>query len=187
MLTPDDCSRDGRTQPELFPARKAVIEFCFDLRKQRDIQVVQRLPKTTGSSYLVELHNGEIYLTSQNRREYFSGLSREKRQVLFLDPDNGFEPEKSRSVKHVLYSDVDAILKHISGEAVISVFQHFRRISFDKDFARITERLLSGYATAIYWHSLMFVAISKTREMIEKVIAVNRQYSQGRLPIKILQ
>ena len=170
MLTPDDDSRDGETHPELFPARKSVIE---------------RLPITTGAAYRIKLHKGEAYLTNNNRAEYFSDLTTENSQVLFLDPDNGFEPEKSSNEKHVLYSDIHAILEQVSEEAVISVFQHFRRIPFGKDFARIRERLTNGYATAIYWHSLMFVIIGRTKETIKEVMAINHQYSQV-YPVKIL-
>lgn len=186
MLTPDDGTNDGETHPELFAAREAVLTFCRDLKKQRNIQLIQKLPSATGSKYIVELHKEEAYLTTRNRKDYLSDFFAETRQVLFLDPDNGFEPERSNNEKHVLYSDVEAILKQLSPEAVISVFQHFRRRSFDKDFARIKERILNGYTTAIYWHSLMFVAITKTKDMIDKVISVNHQYSQ-RYPVKVLQ
>lgn len=186
MLTQPDDSNDGKTHPDLFPAKGAVIDFCRDLKKQRNIQLIKNLPVATGSNYLVELHKEETYLTTRNRRDYFSDISAEPRQVLFLDPDNGFEPEKSNNEKHVLYSDVNTILKQIAPEAVISVFQHFRRISFDNDFARIRERMPSGYTTTLYWHSLMFVTISKTKEIIEKVIELNNQYSQM-YPVNVLQ
>jgi hypothetical protein len=187
MLTPDDNSKQGKTQPELFRSREEVIDFCRVLKKQRDFQLIKKLPESTGSKYLVELHKEETYFTSENRHEYITDLSSEKRQVLFLDPDNGFEPEKSRNEKHVLYSDVVAILKQMSEEAVISVFQHFRYILFNKDFARIKERIPSGYATALHWHSLMFVTISKTKEIIKKVSELNHQYYSQKYPVKVLQ
>jgi len=104
---------------------------------------------------------------------------------LFLDPDNGFEPEHSNSEKHVLYSDIDTILKQISHESVISVFQHFRRLPFEKDFARIKDRLASVYVAAVSWQSLMFVSIAKTKQTIEKVIAANYQYTQM-CPVKVM-
>ncbi len=180
MLTPDDQSGDGKTHPELFPARKAIISFCHNLREERNIQRLRDLPAATGASYFVDLHNPETYITRKNRREYFSGLPTEGKHLFFLDPDNGFEPETSNNEKHVLYSDIDAILKQISDESAISVFQHFRRITFDKDFARIKERLATDHVTAVYWHSLMFVVIGKNRKTIEKVIEANHLYSQGR-------
>lgn len=186
MLTPDDNSSQGKTRPELFPARKSIVEFCYELRKHQNIKMIQKLPKITRATYVVELHKVETYLTNHNRKEYFSAISAEEKQVLFLDPDNGFEPKKSGNEKHVLYKDLDDILDQVSEETVISVFQHFRRIAFCDDFARIRARLHSGYATAICWHSLMFVAISRKKETIEKVIAANHQYSQD-YPVKVLQ
>jgi len=186
MLTPDDQSNDGETHPDLFPSREAVLNFCRDLKRERNIQFIKKLPAATNSKYLVELHKEETYLTTRNRNEYFSDISAELRQVIFLDPDNGFEPEKSYNEKHVLYSDVDTILEQMAPATVISVFQHFRRISFDRDFARIKERTPHGYTTALYWHSLMFVTISKTKKLSAKVNELNLQYSQA-YPVKVLQ
>ena len=94
-----------------------------------------------------------------------------------MDPDNGFEPENSFSEKHVLYSDIKAILEQISDDSVISIFQHFRYVKFVKDFALIKERLLPCSATAIYWNFLMFVCLSKSKRAIENVIDANRRYA----------
>ena len=189
MLTSDDDSGEGETPPEDYPARVEIISFCHRLqeeRKKRNIQLLCNLPGTTAASYLVYLHNPQTNFIHQNRKEYFSRLSTEGRSLFFLDPDNGFEPERSSNEKHVLYSDIDAILKQMAEESVISVFQHFRRIPFDKDFARIKERLASDHVVAVYWHFLMFVAIAKTKETIEKVIVANHRYSQ-RYPVRVLQ
>ncbi|MDH3345999.1 MAG: hypothetical protein OEL75_02325 [Kiritimatiellaceae bacterium] len=185
MLTPDDNSSEGQTHPENYPARKCTIDFCHDLQEHRNLQLIQKLPFIAGSKYTVDLHKAETHLTRSNRREYFSDICREKQQVLFLDPDNGFEPEKSNNVKHVLYSDIDAILDEVSEETVISVFQYFRRIPFNSDFARIKQRLLSGSATAIYWHSLMFVAISRSKNIIDKVHDINQRYAR-QYPVQVL-
>jgi len=186
MLTPDDKSNNGKTHPDLFPARSTILCFCHDLKEKRNIQFIKTLPAATGAQYQVQLHKEETYITAINRRQYFSDPSTETRQVVFLDPDNGFEPEKSNNEKHVLFSDVTSLLERTSPETVISIFQHFRRISFDKDFARIKERLPNAYATAIYWHSLMFVTVTKTKEIIDRVSFLNHQYSQS-YPVKILQ
>ncbi len=187
MLTEDNSpkSREGRTDPKDFPARKPIIDFCENLRKAHDIQFLKKLPSITGASYAVNLHKGDTIFT--NRGEYFSGLNAENKQVLFLDQDNGFEPDKSNNEKHILYSDVDIILKQVAEDAVVSVFHHFRRIPFDKDFACIRERLLSGYATAIHWQPrLMFVIISRSKETLCKVVSINHQYSRC-YPVKVLK
>lgn len=187
MLTPDDQSGQGKTSPERFPARKEVISFCDKLTKQRSIHLLRQLPTATGASYVVDLHKPQTDLSGQERAEYFTGLPTEGRHLFLFDPDNGFEPERSYSEKHVLYSDVAVVSARISRESLISVFQHFRRIPFHKDIARIKERLASGHVAAVCWHSLMFVVIAKTRAMIEEVIVANRKYSQKYSVVKAMR
>lgn len=187
MMTPDDQSNDGKSRPSLFPARREIIEFCNDSRRERDIKLIYELPGRTGSNYIINLHKPETHLTNLNRKIYFSGLSEKQNQLLFLDPDIGFEPENSFSEKHVLYSDIKAILEQISEDSVISIFQHSRRyVKFAKVFARIKERLLPSNATAIYWKNfLMFVCLSKSKRAIEKVIDANKRYAKSN-PVKII-
>ncbi|MCF6211933.1 MAG: hypothetical protein L3K24_14955 [Gammaproteobacteria bacterium] len=174
MMTPDDDGNNGKTHPSLFPARNEVIEFCQYLRENRSVNSIKVLPGITGGSYQVQLHNNSTNIVNSNRKEYFSGLNGAGNQVLFLDPDNGFEPEKSINEKHVGYNDISNILEQVSENTVISVFQHHRRKSFPDDFARIKQRLKTGYTTAIYWHALMFVAISKSEETIMKVASITQ-------------
>ena len=121
----------------------------------------------------------------KGRDKYFSNFHPNYDQVVFLDPDNGFEPDKSLKIKHVRYKEITDILQQVPENSVISTFHHFRRISFADDYARIAERIEEGYSTAIYWHSLMFVAISKSQEAIEHVIAANKKYAMN-YPVKNL-
>ncbi|MGB5216865.1 MAG: hypothetical protein WBN66_01075 [Smithella sp.] len=187
MMTPDDKTNEGSTKPHIYKkASSEIINLCRDLKKHKDVELITQLPSRTNADYEVALHKDSTHITNNNRREYFSDITCEKKQVFFLDPDNGFEPEKKYSAKHVLYSDIENILGQISEQSIISVFQYFRRVPFPTDFARIRQRLISGYASAIYWHSLMFVAISKSEKIIDKVRSVNRKYSQVR-PVIVIQ
>jgi len=185
MMTPDDGGNDGKSHPSLFPARREIIDFCHDLRESRSIETIKILPVKSGASYGVSFHKSSIYINNRNRVEYFSGFSNRDHQLVFLDPDNGFEPEKSCNEKHVKYKDIASILDQLSSESVISVFQHHRRISFPNDFARIKERLGSGYSAAIYWHSLMFVSISKSERAINRVISANNRYAMSN-PVDVI-
>lgn len=184
MMTPDDESNYGKTHPTLFPARKEILDFCDDLRNERKVNLINSLPGRTNSNYTVNLHNNDSHITNKNRKTYFSRLSDIEEQLLFLDPDNGFEPEKS-SEKHVLYSDLSYILEQISERSVVSVFQIFRYEAFTKTFARIKERLNNSHSTAIYWRSLMFVAISKSEGTIKRVSDANKEYSKDN-PVKVI-
>lgn len=185
MMTPDDESNNGESNPECFPARKNIIDFCNTLRAERNLSLINNLPIETGSEYVVNIHKPQLHITNRNRNEYFSGVNSTGSQVVFIDPDNGFEPEKSHSEKHVLYSDIFSLLGQISDNSVISVFQHFRRIPFEKDFLRIRERISYYHATAIYWHSLMFVTISKSENIILSVRQANMEYQKSH-PVNIV-
>ena len=184
MMTPDDGGGDGMTAPELFPARPEVLAFCNSLRQSRDPSALAGLPATTGESYKVRLVGSSEHFVHRDRDAYFAGIEPAP-GVIFLDPDNGLEPERSCSEKHVRYGEVDDLVRRMPADSVISVFQHFRRKPFPDDFARIRERLRSGYATAIYWHSLMFVAITKTESVRKRVLDANRAYAAGK-PVEVL-
>jgi hypothetical protein len=106
MMTPDDGGSDGKSNPTLFPARDEIIAFCHNLRERRDIEEIKKIPRKTGSCYKVALHQGGACFSNETRKEYFSGFNSEQKQIVFLDPDNGLEPENSFNKKHIRYSDV---------------------------------------------------------------------------------
>lgn len=185
MMTPDDGGRDGRTSPENFPAGAGVLRFCNSLRESRDLKDLLKLPGITGSRYNVSLYKSEDFLDGDSRDLYFSGIERQPERLLFLDPDNGFEPEGSLSEKHVSYFEVDKLMAAISPTSAISVFQHHRRIKFGDDFARIRQRLRGGFSTAVCWNLLMFVIVSSSKETIRRVVEANREYAKNK-PVRIL-
>lgn len=185
MMTPDDHGPDGKTSPELFPARPEILAFCNRLRSSREPSLLSELPATTGAGYSVSFHKPDHHLDGNNRAPYFSTIQLEPAQVLFLDPDNGFEPEQSFSEKHVRYAEVEKIINGAPPNSVVTVFQHHRRKKFPEDFARIRERLRIGYTAAIYWHSLMFVSMSSSAETISRVNEINREYARNH-PVEVL-
>lgn len=105
--------------------------------------------------------------------------------MIFIDPDNGFEPKKSSTDKHIKYDDIRLLIETMAEDVVISAFQHSRRIKFTEDFAQIAERLGHPHISAIYWQDLMFVIITKNIAKLEEVINSNREYSLIR-PVKLI-
>jgi hypothetical protein len=183
MLTADDGGRDGRTPANRYPARKPVLSFCQELCRTRDLDRIRALPRHTAATYRLTLHNAGI--AAVDRSEYFAGLDCGRDQVVLVDPDNGFEPETTWGDKHVRYSDVRFILGQVSRKSIVSVFQHFRRVPFPDDFERIKSRLGASSVTALYWQSLMFVAVSQSAAAIHAVRAANGAYANA-YPVKIL-
>ena len=185
MMTADDGGSDGKSHPTLFPASDEIIQFCQKLKKQRSINMIKNLPEYTNSSYRIHLHNEDVYFNQNKRHEYFSNIHLADQQLLFLDPDNGFEPKKSINEKHVSYKDIHYILEQVPNKTVISVFQHHRRITFSDDFQQIKTQIPSGFVCALYWQSLMFVLICQSGNMLTKIKAINHEYSRRR-PVTLL-
>lgn len=185
MMTPDDGGPDGRSAPELFPARTEILQLCHQLRSTRDPALILDLPTAGRTSYTVSIHQTEEVAANDRQRCFFSGVETTPKQVTFLDPDNGFEPESSASDKHVQYANLDRLINAMPPESVVTVFQHHRRKKFPTDFARIRERLISGYSCAIYWRSLMFVCVSRSQDVIGRVREIHLEYAQHR-PVHVL-
>jgi hypothetical protein len=177
MMTPDDGSGQGKTEPSDFPARPEILTLCEDLRKSRDPGLVKALPVRTGASYQVALHKEDVTFSKSTRHSYFEGIDGSERQLLFLDPDNGFEPEKSCTPKHVSYSELENLLRVVSPDSVISVFHHFRRVSFSDDYASITQQLRTGLTTALYWRSLMLVTVCRSEAILRTLHTANEEYA----------
>lgn len=186
MLTPDDCSGQGHTKSSLYPATAEVLALCQRLRSTRNPDLAAELPANMGGRYTVRCFGSGEFFTHQSRARYFDCLPcNGQTQVVFLDPDNGFEPPKHPTAKHVLYADIDRILGKVSAESVISVFHHFRRKRFVDDLADIRAGLPSRPTTAIYWRDLMFVAVSSSEEAIAKVRAFNLRYADEKPTVVI--
>jgi hypothetical protein len=185
MLTADDAGGHGATATSLYPARAEILDLCRELRASRDMGLVTGMPRRTGGEYVVGLHQPDRYFSCAQRGDYFAGLPTGPGLLVFADPDNGFEPAKSRSERHLAYTDVDNILGQLPARSLLSVFHHFRRVRFSEDFARIRSRLAAYATTAVCWHSVMFVAVSASAPMINTVRRFNREYALGR-PVRTI-
>ncbi len=177
MMTPDDGGTHGNSHASLFPGRSEVVKFCSVLKERRKISLLHQLPEITNSAYEVDIHSEFAFPETVPRSKYFDGLSQDPAQLILVDPDNGFEPKKSFSDKHLRFSELDQILEQIPDTSVISVFQHFRRVPFKKDFLEIRKRIHNGYAAALYWHSLMFVQVTQSLTMYKQVCELNEAYA----------
>lgn len=185
MMTADDGSTNGRTAPETFPARKEILDLCHRLRTERRPALLLGLPAITGAGYAVSLHDAGESVRGRGQHSFFGEIEGGSRHVVFLDPDNGFEPERAATDRHVRYSDLDRLVGTLPDDAVVVVFQHHRRRKFVDDFARIRERLLSGFSSAIYWRSLMFVCIASSAETTAKISEIHREYARHR-PVGVI-
>lgn len=180
MLTKDDGTKEGMTHPSRYPADTVFHEFCLKLKRSRSLVDLHELPALTGAEYRVKLHRPDEIFSENSRASYFSGMNATSDQVVFVDPDIGFEP-KGRYEKHVAFADVSAILEQITEDSVVSVYQHQRQgESYVTTIEGIRRRLPADHCVAIYGHHVMFVAISRSRATIESVSEANARYAATR-------
>ena len=186
MRTKDDGTCHGNSPPEDYPAREEVLALCGELQQKceqekRDLSLLCHLPLKTGAAYSVHLHNGDRYFAVASRWGYFEGFCGGRSQVVFVDPDIGFEPPKSSyDERHVQFCEINRIVEQVSKESVVSIFQFSRRGQKKEEFKKRHESIrerLCGFTTAIYWDvKVMFVLLSQSQELIRRIYNINHCY-----------
>ncbi len=181
MLNPDDSKSGGNTKPEEFPARDSVSRFCHRLRDKRNIvscdalpQLLGKLPEDTDAPYKLTAECGRTYSCKNGRR------------VVYFDPDTGLEPPSGGGKEHLRFREVNAVLRHIPDDLVVSVFQNRYHWTDSRDlpwiYKYIKTRILSktGFMpTAIRWEDkMMFIILAKER--LDEVRQINLQYCESR-------
>jgi hypothetical protein len=186
MLTANDPTGHGESEPEYFnQARPKILEFCRHLRECRSnedaLLEIRNLPAFTREQFAVDLYKPEVVFENSTRSRYFRDTDTGTTRLIFLDPDNGFEPAKKCSAKHVRYCEIELLLQKIPSESAVVVFQHFRRKSFPEEFANIRASLYGGHSTAVYWGKfLMLILVSRSQETILAARDINCHYSASR-------
>lgn len=196
MWTLDDASNQGSTSPTLFPATGGVTEFCRHLKGNKFLVELKKLPQYTGKNYAVRMHKPNIEFQDNAifRSQYFSDIhiKNDRRGVLFLDPDIGFEAPKTVSKKHIKYSDIATIWQNTGDETIVVVFQHARQkhCPFQDHYQEILRGLRNIqplYSTAIYWsNKLMFVLLGKSFDQIGKARDINEAYRKKNRPVQMI-
>lgn len=201
MWTCNDGTKHGMTAPEDFPAEKHILEFCRALRSvgggppAEACKKIHELMRSDYSDhYELRMHKEGGVFDKTKRGDYFGSVALEPRQILFFDPDVGFEPGNA-SEKHICYSDIANIWKQVKDRGleestVLVVFQHARRDqSFRAHYKKIKERLsaLGSFdSTALFWcDKVMFVAIG-CRAQIDAVRDANIEYQKHCRPVQAL-
>ena len=180
MLTTDDSTNEGMTHPKRYPAATVFHDFCLRLRRSRSLIDLHDLPNMTGADYRVKLHRPDEIFSEGSRASYFSDIGGASDQVVFVDPDIGFEP-KGRYEKHVAFADVAAILEQVTCDSVVSVYQHQRQgESYVATIEGIRRRFPVDHCVTIYGHHVMFVVISRSLSAIESVAEANATYATER-------
>jgi hypothetical protein len=184
MLTPDDpTSPDGRKPHAQFPCRPYVRGFLEDLvAGPRDLRRLRALGRLEVSApFEVEVFEPERLLCpGSERAAYWEGLEPGQIEdtLVFLDPDNGFEPAASRSNKHVLHEEVQMLVNGLGPRSSLVVYQHHPHQAWSDIFVGLQRSLhYAPYALAAHTSRLAFVILSGSREEYDRVQAAVTSYA----------
>ena len=141
MLTEDDTSADGQKPPEHYPPERRLCSFvtlCKNIVPCDGCGAYRSKPAVPIPWPCIM---GAAGFTADSRRMYFEGMQGNVNQVVFVDPDTGFEPENSRySEKHVRFCEVNRLVEQISPESVVSVFSTRPSVSVQESICKTIRR-----------------------------------------------
>lgn len=180
MLTPDESGLPhGGTPAARFPCRPAILTFVEGLRTgPRQLERVSGLGSIEGlRKFAVDVFepNRELGF-GWARAKYWRDLMSRKfgNDLVFLDPDNGFESASTAGRQHVRFGEVDSLLRSLPPTSALCVFQYRPQgQSWETVFGRIESGLPSETsAHAIHDGQLAFVFLShaKSSERLDPVV-----------------
>ena len=197
MMTPDDDSSHGRTDPAGFykghqsidSRGEGVVRFCKDLREEQTRQgdmafsLLNTLPEYTGAKYTVKQHKGLECFASFDvegaRRDYFSDFSADQPQIVFLDPDTGFSPSRPTE-SHVTHSEVRHMQGNTHDDSVVVVFQDLSRKKPEAYFRDIAGQYDPCQAAAVRWGGRVMLFAFGNSAQIDRVRDINNRYCKNR-------
>ncbi len=158
MMTDDDSSGQGSTQPSRFPADSEIIQYCMWLHANRSLKSLLEMPSRLGGLYKLSIADLEVKFT-ESVPDYFKFIKSTNSRLILLDPDNGFEPKKKTN-KHLAYADL--VQLHAGSPDLVTItFHHHRRKKFSDDFRAIRDSIAkldnALFPFGLYWNDLMFV------------------------------
>lgn len=199
MLTGNDDERpwEGRSDPRNFKgADERIYSLCEALKfsKTEDwmfLDVLRELPGEDGG-YRVQVDRDAErgFCADENRERYFGAFaSGGGDELIFIDPNTGFEPVAGATCDHVRYDEIEHIASQASPNSLVSVFQGFAYRSFAKHYESIKKKL-PFYSAALYWNGagkggLMFVVVSRSAKRIAEAAEWNGCYEFSR-PVVLL-
>ena len=139
MLTSNYISNEGKKCSseneqfieKLFEQKKSSIGQLIKLELSEAKSIFDEIKKNFKDSKIELVYKPEelVFFSNQKkeREKYFkSYLSKVvEKQLIFFDPDNGFEPQKVEyTEKHIQYKEIVKFLDKMNDASVIVVYQH---------------------------------------------------------------
>jgi len=112
---------------------------------------------------------GKQRFTNPDRDIYFRSVFNKfpKNSLIFIDPDTGLKTEGPDN-KHLLYSEIKAVLNRMDTSSILMVYQHFpkgKHEAFIRDATRELEKWTGFYPSVITDTEMVFFILTKNQKL----------------------
>ncbi len=96
---------------------------------RRDVRNLATYMSATSVRYLSYGDDPSSLFSAESRQAYFGAIPRAalKRSIVFFDPDNGLEPDKSCRDAHLSYRELDSVFTQMDRFSTAVIYQHLPR------------------------------------------------------------
>lgn len=185
MLTRKDNRNDGSKEINgMGEKRPELYRFLSNCRQNQQLDIVNLRRYFNGREYEYCPYKDQEYFENYNRARYFEGIPGHylESAVVFLDPDNGLEPPKTPSNKHVLFKEVEQLLSRMDKNSLLLIYQHKTRQTWDELLLQ-TVKQLHGLAIKVQRALMMidsdvsFIGIGKDTNRLDELSSVWFDYA----------
>jgi len=166
---------------------KKLIDF---LEEYKDIEAAKRDFTEIENYFRLEgieivIYKGHEYFDNTRREEYFKNIAEKllHKSLVLVDPDIGLQVKNSTE-KHLLYSEVGDLHRHMDKDSILMIYQHFPRARYThKEYLppgrsvklkEITEDL----PLCITDNEIIFFLLTKNDELKNQVARIISKYKR---------
>ncbi len=183
MLTKDDGTEQGgerdRSKAKAGRRNCELVRFLnqFGDKDKRDIKQLKGF-----FGKLVKIDKGDEYFSHEQREEYFKRIENDlpSKSLIFVDPDIGLQVKRTRD-KHIKYSEVKSIYKHMDNSSILMIFQFIPREVREAYFSRISGKLKEEAEDSPIYISdnqIAFFFLAKNKSLKESLCKVITKYKR---------
>lgn len=187
MLTKNDQKNDGNNRNyEMGKKRPELYRFLRGCSENNQLNILSLRRYFDGWAYEYCPYRDEEWFENYNREAYFEGIPTHYlySAVVFLDPDNGLEPLKTRSKKHVLTMEVQHLLNRMDKDSLLVIYQHKTHQTLDDMWMQKVKQLLDASANIkriimVSDNDVGFLCMGKETDLLEELFRVWSDYASN--------
>jgi hypothetical protein len=189
MLTPPTPNNDGNRRFLVHPGSERVGEFlrgCVESGR-RDVRELTRYFAESPFRYSPYGDNVDQYFTTSDRRQYFASIPKAvlNSAIVFLDPDNGMEPQRVVMDSHLRYSELASVFDRMDDKSIAVVYQHRPRRKAEDFWPEVGSRIGAYLRANTYFLAdaeVAFYVVPKSRRLAglnEALLAFSASWPSG--------